>query len=231
MELILERLFALQDLSYQSFQSKLVPTIVPETIIGVRVPELRKFAREIRKTPEAAAFLRQLPHRYYEENILHGLLVSQPMPYEETMAYLEDFLPYVDNWAVCDLISPQAFRKHPADLPDRLRAWMAAEHPYTVRFAIGGLMSFYLEGTFRPEYAGWVADLRREEYYINMMIAWYFATALAKRYEEVLPYLEERRLSDWVHNKTIQKAVESYRITPEQKTYLRTLRVKVSKSK
>lgn len=228
-QLILQRLFALQDLSYQSFQGKLVPTIASETIIGVRVPELRKFAREIRKTQEASAFLRQLPHRYYDENILHGLLISQPMPYGEVLAHLDAFLPYVDNWAVCDLISPQAFRKHPPDLPERLRAWMTAEHPYTVRFAVGALMGFYLDDTFRPEYAGWVSELRSGEYYINMMIAWYFATALAKRYGEILPYLEERRLSDWVHNKTIQKAVESYRIAPEQKAYLRTLRIKASK--
>lgn len=228
-QLILQRLFALQDLSYQSFQGKLVPTIAPETIIGVRVPELRRFAREIRKTQEASAFLRQLPHRYYDENILHGLLISQPMPYGEVLAHLDAFLPYVDNWAVCDLISPQAFQKHPPDLPERLRAWMTAEHPYTVRFAVGALMGFYLDDAFRPEYAGWVSELQSGEYYINMMIAWYFATALAKRYEEILPYLEERRLSDWVHNKTIQKAVESYRIAPEQKAYLRTLRIKASK--
>lgn len=223
---IQERLFALQDLSYQAFQSKLIPTISPDTVIGVRMPEMRRFAREIRRTPEAESFLHQLPHQYYDENMLHGLLISDPRPYEETLALLEEFLPYVDNWAVCDLISPCAFQKHPPKLPDQLKIWMAAEHPYTVRFALGTLMRFYLDGAFRPEYLQWAAELQSGEYYVNMMIAWYFATALAKQHALALPYLEEHRLDPWVHNKTIQKAVESYRISPEQKQYLRTLRVR-----
>ena len=223
---ILQSLIALQDLSYKEFHRKLIPNIDPDTILGVRVLEVRKLARSIRRSPEAEAFLHQLPHRYYDENILHGVLLSFSRPYEETVALLEEFLPYVDNWAVCDLISPQAFRAHPESLPVKVQNWLASDHTYSVRFGLGVLMGFYLDDCFQPEYLDWAAELRSEEYYVNMMIAWYLATALAKRWEETLPYLRERRLAPWVHNKTIQKAVESYRITPEQKALLRGLRIK-----
>ena len=217
-------LFDRQDLTYRDFQSKLMPTVDPETVIGVRMPALRKLAKELAGTPAAEAFLRQLPHRYYEENNLHGLLISAIPDYDGAVAALEAFLPHVDNWATCDLLSPKAFRKHPAELPDQIRCWTADAHPYTVRFGLGMLMSFYLDGEFRPEYLDLAAGVRWEAYYVKMMVAWYFATALAKQYDAALPYLEQRRLDRWTHNKTIQKAVESYRITPEQKAYLRSLR-------
>ena len=219
-------LFERQDPAYRAFQSKLMPTVDPETVIGVRMPALRKLSKELAKTPAAEAFLRQLPHRYYEENNLHGLLISAIPDYAATVAALEDFLPYVDNWATCDLLSPKAFQKHPPELPEQTRRWVEDKHPYTVRFGLGMLMSFYLDEAFRSEYLDLAAGVRWEEYYVKMMVAWYFATALAKQYEAALPYLENRRLDRWTHNKTIQKAVESYRITPEQKTYLRSLRWK-----
>lgn len=219
-----ERLFALRDPGYREFQCKLMPTVDPETVIGVRTPALRKLAREFGRTDAAAPFLEALPHRYYEENNLHGMLLSAWRDYGRTVEALELFLPYVDNWATCDLISPRAFQDHPPALPEQAGTWMAAEHPYTVRFGIGVLLEFYLDEAFRPDFLSWVAAVRSGEYYVNMMIAWYFATALAKQYEAALPYLEENRLETWVHNKTIQKAVESYRVPDDRKAHLRTLR-------
>ena len=219
-------LFDRQDAVYRDFQSKLMPTVDPELVIGVRMPALRKLAKELAGTQLAEDFLQQLPHRYYEENNLHGLLISAIPDYGAAVAALEAFLPHVDNWATCDLLSPKAFRAHPPEQPDQIRRWAAAPHPYTVRFGLGMLMSFYLDGEFRPEYLELAAGVRREEYYVRMMVAWYFATALAKQYDTALPYLEQRRLDRWTHNKTIQKAVESYRISPEQKTELRSLRWK-----
>ena len=220
------QLFALQDLSYREFQCRLMPTVEPETVIGVRTPALRKLAKAFAKTEESEVFLKTLPHWYYEEDVLHGILLSSWKDYGRTVEELDRFLPYVDNWAVCDLISPQAFRAHPTDLPERAKGWMEAEHPYTVRFGIGVLMQFYLDESFNPVYMDWVAVLRSGEYYVNMMIAWYFATALAKQYDAAISFLENRRLDTWVHNKAIQKAVESYRVTDERKSYLRTLRRK-----
>ena len=217
-------LFALRDPAYQAFQSKLMPTVDPQTVIGVRMPALRKLAREIAGTPVAGGFLQELPHRYYEENNLHGLLISAIPDYDGAVAALETFLPYVDNWATCDLLSPKAFRKHPPELRKQIRRWVEDAHTYTVRFGLGMLMSFYLDEDFKPEYIEIVAEVESEEYYVNMMIAWYLATALAKQWDATIPYLEERKLSPWVHRKTIQKAVESYRITDEQKVYLKTLR-------
>ena len=217
-------LFALRDPAYQAFQSKLIPTIDPQTVIGVRMPALRKLAREIAGTPVAEGFLQELPHRYYEENNLHGLLISAIPDYDGAVAALETFLPYVDNWATCDLLSPKAFRKHPPELRKQIRRWVEDAHTYTVRFGLGMLMSFYLDEGFQMEDLDLAAGVRREEYYVKMMAAWYFATALAKQYDAALPYLRQRRLDRWTHNKTIQKAVESYRITPEQKDELRSLR-------
>ena len=219
-------LFALRDPAYQAFQSKLIPTIDPQTVIGVRMPALRKLAREIAGTPVAGGFLQELPHRYYEENNLHGLLISAIPDYDGAVAALETFLPYVDNWATCDLLSPKAFRKHPPELRKQIRRWVEDAHTYTVRFGLGMLMSFYLDEGFQMEDLDLAAGVRREEYYVKMMAAWYFATALAKQYDAALPYLRQRRLDRWTHNKTIQKAVESYRITPEQKDELRSLRWK-----
>ena len=226
MESILDTLRSLQDPGYRSFQCRLMPTVDPETVIGVRTPALRKVAKALRSTPEAAAFLRELPHRYYEENNLHGLLLSEFPGFSETAAELDRFLPFVDNWATCDLISPRAFRSRPPQLPGEIRRWLDSGHPYTVRFAVGALLQFYLDDGFWPESLDWAAGACCDEYYVNMMVAWFFATALAKQYDAALPWLQQQRLPRWVHNKTIQKAVESFRITEEQKAYLRTLRQK-----
>lgn len=221
---ILQRLMALQDLGYRDFQAKLMPTVDPETVIGVRMPALRKLAAQLRKKPQTEAFLRELPHGYYEENNLHGLLICAGKDYEQTVAALNAFLPYVDNWATCDLLSPKAFAARPPQLPGQIRRWLDSGRTYTIRFGLGMLMQFYLDEGFSAEYLDWAAAIRSEEYYVNMMRAWYFATALAKQYETALPYLTEGRMDVWTHNKTIRKAIESYRITAEQKAYLRTLR-------
>lgn len=224
---IRERLFERQDLQYREFQAKLMPTVDPETVIGVRTPELRALAKAYAKTPESREFLKLLPHKYYEENNLHGFLLETVKDYGEAVQYVEAFLPYVDNWATCDMMCPKVFGTHLPQLSDKIREWIEAPGVYTVRYAIGMLMRYYLDDAFLPEYPAMVAAVRSEEYYVNMMIAWYFATALAKQYEAVLPYLTERRLEPWTHNKAIQKAVESRRITAEQKAYLRTLKVKL----
>ena len=221
---IRDRLFALQDPEYRLFQSKLMPTVDPACVIGVRIPDLRKLSRELAGTEQAAAFVRQLPHDYYEENNLHGFLIVSLRDYGETVAALEAFLPHVDNWATCDLLHPRAFDKRPEALPDQLFRWLQSDRTYTVRFAMGMLMSLYLDEAFRPEYADWVAGVKSEEYYVNMMAAWYFATALAKRWDDVFPYLTDHRLPVWTHNKAIQKAIESRRISPEQKQILRSLK-------
>ena len=221
-----DELFKLQDLGYRDFHAKLMPTVDKDKIIGIRTPLLRKFARDFNKTPEAKQYLDVLPHKYYEENNLHGFLIEQIKDYDETVARLDKFLPFVDNWATCDLIKPKAFKKRPSPLLTKAEEWMRASDTYTVRFGIGVLINYYLDDGFDSALPQTVADIRSEEYYINMMIAWYFATALAKQYEAALPYLEEKRLDVWTHNKTIQKAVESYRITDEQKAYLKTLKIK-----
>ena len=219
------RLFELQDKDYQAFQAKLMPTVEPDTIIGVRMPALREFVKEVRDTEEANRFLKELPHQYYEENNLHGLLAANIKDAECCIAELDKFLPYIDNWATCDVISPVPFKKHPACLLPKVREWLASTHTYTIRFGIGVLMKFYLDEAFSPEYPEWVAAVKSDEYYVNMMIAWYFATALAKQPEAAFPYLKNQRLDPWTHNKTIQKARESYRISPEMKEELYQLRV------
>lgn len=219
------RLFELQDKDYQVFQAKLMPTVEADTIIGVRMPALRELVREVRGTEEANRFLKELPHQYYEENNLHGLLAANIKDAECCIAELDKFLPYIDNWATCDVISPVPFKKHPACLLPKVREWLASTHTYTIRFGIGVLMKFYLDESFSPEYPEWVAAVKSDEYYVNMMIAWYFATALAKQPEAALPYLKNQRLDPWTHNKTIQKARESYRISPEMKEELYQLRV------
>ena len=223
---ISERLFALRDPKYQSFQASLVPTIDPGQIIGVRMPQIRSLAKELHGTAEAAVFLSVLPHCYYEENILHSVLISMIKDPAACIQSLDAFLPFVDNWAACDVISPAAFKKHPQQLPQKAREWMGSVHTYTVRYGIKALMDFYLDAAFAPEYPAWVAEIRSDEYYVNMMIAWYFATALAKQPEVCLPYLLKKRLDPWVHNKTIQKACESFRIAPEMKTELKGLRIR-----
>ncbi len=224
-ESIQKRLFALQDLKYRDFQAKLTPGVEKEKMIGVRTPELRKLAKELKGTNEAAAFLKVLPHEYYDENNLHGFLLSELKDFDETIAAADAFLPYVDNWATCDLLSPKAFKKHLPELWDKIPDWLASGETFTVRFGIEMLMSFYLDAAFCPEVNERVAAVKSEAYYVNMMIAWHFATALAKQWDETISYLTERRLDKWTHNKTIQKAVESYRITDEEKAYLRTLKI------
>ena len=221
-----EALFSMQDLEYRDFHSKLMPTVEKERVIGVRTPMLRKFAKQFAKNGNVEMFLKQLPHTYYEENNLHGFLIEGCKDYDTCVSLLDEFLPHVDNWATCDMMTPKVLKKDLPRLLDKIKEWIASEHTYTIRYGIGLLMQFYLDEAFKPEYPALVAGIRSEEYYVNMMIAWYFATALAKQYETILPYLEEKRLDVWVHNKTIQKAVESYRITKEQKEYLRTLRIR-----
>ena len=223
---IRQGLFALKDEKYREFHKKLIPTVDENTVIGIRTPALRKYAKEVSGTPGAEVFMQILPHEYYEENNLHGMLIETMKDYDECIAYLDEFLPYVDNWATCDLISPKVFKKHKDELLVKIKEWMASDRVYTIRFGMEMLMTHFLDEDFKPEYLGMAANVHSEEYYVNMMIAWFFATALAKQYEASLPYIENRRMERWTHNKTIQKAIESYRITDEQKQYLRSLKIK-----
>ena len=219
-----KQLMAMQDLKYRDFQCKLMPTVASDTVIGVRTPELRKFAKEFSKKPDVDEFLKILPHKYYEENNLHGFLIETIKDYDRVITELDAFLPYVDNWATCDLMRPKIFQKHLEELLGKIKEWINDDHTYTIRFGIEMLMSFYLDEQFCPEFLELVSYVQSEEYYVNMMIAWYMATALAKQWDVVIPYIEEHRMPDWVHRKTIQKAVESYRITDEQKRYLKGYR-------
>ena len=223
---IRQGLFALKDEKYKEFQKKLIPTVDENTVIGVRKPVLRKYAKDVSGTPGAVIFMQTLPHEYYEENNLHGMLIETMKDYDECIAYLDEFLPYVDNWATCDLISPRVFKKHKDELLVKIKEWMASDRVYTIRFGMEMLMTHFLDEDFKPEYLGMAADVHSEEYYANMMIAWFFATALAKQYEASLPYIENHCMDRWTHNKTIQKAIESYRITDEQKRYLKSLKIK-----
>ena len=223
-EEIREELFRLQDSKYREFQIKLIPNVAPDSVIGVRTPALRKYAKELARREESVEFLADVPHQYFDENQLHAFIISQLKDFGRCMEYVRAFLPYVDNWATCDQLSPKVFGKNKGDLLKQIREWIGSGDIYTVRFGIGMLMQYFLDEDFDPEYPELVAQIRSEEYYVNMMKAWYFATALAKQYETVLPFIEERRLDDWTHRKAIQKAVESYRITEEQKKYLKTLK-------
>ena len=223
---IREHLFSMQDTKYRDFQAKLIPTVEADSVIGVRTPELRKYATELIRQGDYDAFLQDLPHKYFDENQLHAFIVSGIRDYEKCMEELCRFLPYVNNWATCDQMSPKVFKKHKTELFKQVKEWIKSDETYTARFAIGMLMEHFLDEDFDPEYPKMVAKVRSEEYYINMMIAWYFATALAKQYDAILPYIEEKKLNAWTHNKAIQKSVESYRITPEQKDYLKSLKVK-----
>ena len=230
-EEIRQSLFELQDIKYRDFQAKLIPGKDTEMMIGVRTPELRKLAKQMLKREDIGEFLRDLPHRYFDEDQLHAFIVSGIKEYGKCMEELVRFLPFVDNWATCDQMSPGVFKKHRQQLLAEIREWLGSEHTYTVRFGIGMLMQHFLDEDFDPAYPELVAGVHSAEYYVNMMIAWYFATALAKQYDAVLPFIEGRRLDPWTHNKTIQKAVESYRISDEQKEDLRSLKVQVSKKK
>ena len=215
-----------QDKKYRDFQAKLIPTVNPEMIIGLRTPALRKYAKELAKRQDADEFLTDLPHKYFDEDQLHAFMLSEIKDYDRCMEGVNSFLPYVNNWATCDQMSPKIFKKHKDDLLKNIKKWLKSKETYTVRFAIGMLMEHFLDEDFDTKYPEMVAKIRSDEYYINMMIAWYFATALAKQYDAVIPYLEENRLDAWTHNKAIQKSVESYRITDEQKEYLKSLKVK-----
>ncbi|MBQ0079148.1 MAG: DNA alkylation repair protein [Eubacterium sp.] len=221
---IREALFGLQDLKYKDFHCKLMPGVDPDKVIGVRTPELRKLAKQIFKSGEYQEFLDDLPHEYYDERNLHGFILCEIKDYDVVLAEIDRFLPCVDNWATCDLVSPKVFKKNTDRLIGEIGRWMSSTETYTIRFGIEMLMSFYLDDKFRSEYLDMVAAVKSEEYYVNMMIAWFFATALAKQWDATIPYIEKHVLGDWTHKKTIQKARESYRITPEQKEYLKGLK-------
>lgn len=223
MKSIEKMLFERRDAEYAAFQAKLTPSVDSKLFIGVRVPEVRKLAKQLKNNPITEEFIHELPHKYYDENMLHGLLVSEINDYEKAIRETERFLPYVDNWAVCDIMSPKVFKKHKMELLKEIRKWANSKKTYTIRFGIEMLMSHYLDEDFKPEYLEIPAKVHSEEYYVNMMIAWFFATALAKQWDATISYLEQGRLNEWVHKKTIQKAKESYRITDEQKAYLKTL--------
>lgn len=224
MEEIQKHLFELQDMAYRDFHSRLMPDIDKETIIGIRVPVLRKYAKSIAGTELSEKFIKELPHRYYEENNLHMMFITRIKDYDRCISEIERFLPYIDNWATCDFPAPKCFENHKEELLPVIKRWIASGETYTIRYGIGMLMRLYLDADFDPEYVKLVAEVESDEYYVNMMIAWYMATALAKQWDAVIPYIEEHRMSDWVHRKTIQKAVESYRITDEQKRYLKGYR-------
>ncbi len=218
-------LFAMQDLSYRDFHARLMPTVEKGKIIGVRTPILRKYARKIKNEPCAAEFIPTLPHRYYEENNLHAFLIEQISDFDTCIAEINRFLPHVDNWATCDMMRPKCFKKNTAKLLPEIEKWLASTHTYTIRFGIEMLMIYFLDGEFEPQFLAKVCNVKSDEYYVNMMRAWYFATALAKQYGAAVKYITENRLDIWTHNKTIQKAVESYRITDEQKIFLKSVKI------
>ncbi len=223
---ITEKLFSMQDIAYRDFHAKLIPTVDKERVIGVRTPQLRKFAKEFFKDRDAAEFLELLPHKYYEENNLHAFLIEQVKDYRTAMQLTENFLPYVDNWATCDCFSPKVFKKNPQEVYEKCKLWIVSPQTYTVRYAIVTLLANYLDSEFKEEMLDLVASVRSDEYYINMAIAWYFSMALVKQYDAALPYIREQKMEKWVHNKAIQKSVESYRIDAETKAYLKTLKIK-----
>jgi len=221
---IRDRLFELQDIEYAEFQAKLTPNVSRERFIGVRVPEVRKLAKEVVKEGDFEAFLEELPHQYYDENMLHGVLLSELKDYDECIRTVDRFLPYVDNWAVCDIMSPKVFKKNKDKLMVKIREWAASNHTYTSRFGIEMLMSHFLDEDFKPEYLEIPVSVSLEDYYSKMMVAWFFATALTKQWDATLPVIEAGRLEKWTHNKSIQKARESRRISSEQKDILSNLR-------
>ena len=220
-----QNLFGMRDAAYAAFIAKLTPGFPPSHFIGVRVPLLRTIARSFAKEEAASqSFLSHLPHSYYEEDMLHGMLISLVKDFDRCLDLIDRFLPYVDNWAVCDTLSPKVFAKHKAQLLENILRWSSSSHTYTCRFGLRMLMTHFLDESFSADFLEIPAAIRSEEYYVKMMVAWFFATALAKQWEATLPYLENRQLDPWTHRKTIQKAIESYRIPPERKDYLRTLR-------
>lgn len=221
-----ETLLSMQDMAYRDFQRRLIPNIAPETIIGVRTPQLRRLARALRGTPEAEDFMAALPHRFFEENQVHAFLIAQEKDFDRCLARVNRFLPAVDNWATCDQLSPRALGTDLPRLLSSIQNWLASHHPYTVRFGVNCLMHWYLGDAFDAAQMERVAGLRHEDYYVRMGVAWYFATALALQYDAALPYIEQRRLSPWTHNKAIQKAMESFRVLPAHKEALRALKLR-----
>ena len=221
---IQKELFSLQDKEYMKFLSKLTPNVSEDTIIGVRIPEIRKLAKKLVKNNEYEDFLKELPHKYYDENLLHGAIISESKDFEKCIKLLDNFLPFVDNWAVCDTISPKIFKKHKKELIEKIKEWSQSDKTYTCRFGVEMLMTHFLDEDFKKEYLEVVADIHSEEYYVKMVVAWFFATALAKQWDYAVIYLENNRLDVWVHNKTIQKARESLRISLEKKEYLKKLK-------
>ena len=222
---IVTELFRMRDVDYALLQAKIIPTVAADRIIGVRTPALRAFAKDLYKDRDKEDFLSCTPHQYFDEDQLHAFVISLEKDFDKCIAEADAFLPFIDNWATCDQLSPKAFKREPEKLLQYIQSWIKSDQTYTVRFAIGMLMRHFLDERFEVGYADMVAEVKSEEYYINMMIAWYFATALAKQYDRIVPYLEGKRLDGWVHNKAIRKSVESYRITDEQKAYLKTLKV------
>lgn len=216
-------LFALQDTKYRDMQVRIIPNIDPNTIIGVRTPELRRLAKEME---DGDIFKQALPHQYFEENQVHSFLLERGKDFSATVSDVDKFLPYIDNWATCDQLSPKVFKKHRRELLPHIYRWLQSDHPYSIRYGMEMLMVHYLDEDFDAAYPELVANIRHEDYYVKMMVAWYFATALAKQYDAALPYITEYRLEKWTHNKAIQKAVESYRISPEQKEFLKQYRIK-----
>lgn len=227
MEFITKKLFQLQDIKYQDFQAKLIPTISADNFIGVRTPDLRKYAKELIYNDNYSSFLKELPHTYFDENQLHAFLLSEIKNFDACITYINQFLPYVDNWATCDQMSPRIFKKNHSELLFYIKRWIKSSDTYTIRFGIRMLMNHFLDDDFQEEYLNMVCQIHSSEYYVNMMVAWYFATALAKQYEATIPYLVNKKLDSWIHNKTIQKAIESYRITPDEKKYLKKLKLKI----
>lgn len=223
---IKEKLFSLQDLKYREFHKSLIPGSPDDYIIGVRTPELRNLAKETVKSGETEEFLKVLPHRYYEENQIHAFIISEIKDFKSALSETERFLPYVNNWATCDQLRPKIFKKHSAELLPKIDEWISSSETYTIRFGIGMLMTYFLDADFKPEYNEKVISVVSSEYYVNMMRAWYFATALAKQYDETVRIFEEKRLDKWTHNKAVQKARESFRVSDEHKEYLNGLKIK-----
>ena len=219
-------LFKMQDINYRDFNSKLIPTVDKESMIGIRTPDLRKYAKQLGKSSDVIEFLQTLPHKYFDENQLHAFIISEIKDFKYCIDEINRFLPYIDNWATCDQLSPKVFKKYHNELFEYIKDWLKSDKVYTLRFGIGMLMEHFLDEDFDILYPETVSKIRSGEYYINMMIAWYFATALAKQYESIIPFIENNSLDIWTHNKAIQKSIESYRITDEQKAYLRELKVK-----
>ncbi len=223
--IIKEELLKLQDNEYRKLQISTIPNVDPESIIGVRTPELRKFAKELFKSSNYEDFINDLPHKYFDENQLHAFIISEIKDYDKCLYEFNKFLPYVDNWATCDQSTPKAFSKNKDKLINEIKKWIKSKETYTIRFGVSMLMRNFLDDDFKEEYLEMVSKIRSNEYYVNMMIAWFFATALAKKYDSTIKYIENKKLDTWVHNKTIQKAIESYRVTEEHKKYLKGLKV------